>query len=202
MRLKGHLRAASHLRQRLLLSGLCLCLSVLVYSELGTEVDPGRGRSKYPATEPQETITGSTGQGFVMPPLDHFADVTQRPLFSPSRRPRRLEPDVSVTATTNFALVGTVISAAGRRALVKHGDPPRLDPVDEGQIIDGWKVGKVEPEKMIMTRDDAQIEVSSRKGWAPQRGGPEIVPASVPPSLPLPPAPPRRYYGPASSRVD
>ncbi|HEX7968617.1 MAG TPA: hypothetical protein VF502_10375 [Stellaceae bacterium] len=156
------------MRAPLLLSALCAVLLGIVYVELDqpaieapakAAVPPTRGTDKGQAQKP----------GFAMPPLRSFGDVLARPLFAETRRP----PILSVPAdarSSAFTLVGIVISARERHALVEHGQPPRVERIAEGQDIDGWTVEKILPDRVMLGRADARIEVKAKD--APARPGP------------------------------
>ena len=86
-------------------------------------------------------------------------DIALRPLFTESRRP--FEPpivDEQPAATTlkgqdiSLELVGTMLSASSRIALLNHPDQGLLR-LRRGQIVEGWTVGEVGDEAVELERD-------------------------------------------------
>ena len=159
-------------RASLLLLLLCGLLLGIIYVELAPPLS--EARAKLPLPRPRGADPApSPRPGFSMPPLDSFAEVVTRPMFSETRRPPLPSGESGDARSSAFTLVGIIVSAGESRALIAHGQPPRLERVTEGQEIDGWTVEKVLPDRVILERADARIEVKPR---------------DAPPS----PAPPRR----------
>lgn len=89
------------------------------------------------------------------------AEILQRPLFSPSRRPPDNAPmDESAKAEKEplklpGRLEGTAILPGIREALFeREGDKPVA--VKEGQNIDGWTVASIQPDRVILRSDDGE----------------------------------------------
>jgi hypothetical protein len=159
------------------LAALCLVLAALVTTEWLDWQD----RTILPAQPPANAPASSATVNFTMPALATYSEVLSRPLFSPNRRPSEEAPATIVS--TSMTLVAILISARGPHALVRHGTPPQLDRVVEGQTIDGWTTETIKFDRIILRRG---VDVL------------ELVPVSVeqphpPPGQPLPnrPQPPR-----------
>lgn len=89
-------------------------------------------------------------------PLRDYAEVIERPLFTPSRRPASTTPSApSRTAPaprpaappppalpTDLTLVGTVLAPPEKVALLRQGRQPARR-VREGEVFVGWIVGEI-----------------------------------------------------------
>jgi len=95
---------------------------------------------------------------FVMPPLQSYAEVTERPLFSPSRRPATVTQQVAGPASS-LALVGVVISRDGGVALIRSGKAPALARVREGQQIEGWTVRSIAPDRVVVRNGTSEAQL-------------------------------------------
>jgi hypothetical protein len=84
-----------------------------------------------------------------MPPLQRFAAVTERPLFSPSRHPPLQASDDAEGAWSGFALAGIIITPESHEALIRHGSPPTIAHLREGQDIEGWVVRSILPDRVV-----------------------------------------------------
>ena len=131
-------------RTPLLLAAGCAALVGVIYVELDApDIEPPAKAAVTAAQEPEKPPVQNPS--FSMPPLRNFAGVLSRPLFSETRRPP-LQPVVAAdTRATNFTLVGTILSAKDRHALIEHGQPPHIDRVGVGQDVDGWTVEQIRP---------------------------------------------------------
>jgi hypothetical protein len=154
-----------------LLAALCAGLGALVAIEIAE--GPGTAPLPPPNAGPRPTKAAPDDAGFALPPASTFSDVVARPLFSDTRRPSSVAtaaPDAHPT----FVLVGTVLSSEARDALIRHGQPARVDHVAEGQTIDGWTVDSILPDRVVFTNAGARIEVSAKDATtianAPRRG--------------------------------
>jgi hypothetical protein len=118
---------------------------------------------------------------FAMPALPTYAEVLSRPLFSSTRRPAEDAP-VAVAPTTPMTLIAILISHRGPHALVRHGNPPQLDRVVEGETIEGWTAEAIKVDRVIFRRGADTME---------------LVPTS--PEQPRPPAAPARPTPPGTT---
>lgn len=89
-----------------------------------------------------------------LPPLERFAVVTERPLFTAERRPPAEDPAPEAGAVTRppLQLAGIVAVQDTYRVLARppQGEPVRLAVGDEYQ---GWRVTEIGPERLVLTRD-------------------------------------------------
>jgi general secretion pathway protein N len=95
---------------------------------------------------------------FSLAPLASFSAVTDRPLFSPDRRPA---PEASETLGSWSALVlaGIVVAPASREVLIAHGNPTKIAHLQEGQSVDGWTVRTIEPDRVVVANGGEQHEL-------------------------------------------
>jgi general secretion pathway protein N len=168
----------------LLLSVLCLAFGMVIYYELGVAGDkapqapmPAVGGT-VPPLPPQPASSS-------LPPIDSFAEVTRRPLFSPTRQP---PPPEAVKDTqgnaNNFALLGIVISNGARVALIEYGRPPALARLQEGQAVEGWTLQSILPDRVVLQHgasEQQEVKLKDRAGQPAQPRQPGAAPPPPPP---------------------
>lgn len=102
-------------------------------------------------------------ESIAAPPLTAFAEVVERPLFAPTRRPARpafpeeeiaLEPSPEEPDQIGFSLVGIALSEAGRVALVRRYEDGKVFRVAEGGEVLGWTVSAIKPRQAVFRRGD------------------------------------------------
>ncbi len=151
-----------------LLAVLCVALAggaivELAGSDAATLESSGPGA---PASSKIEPTAAKTN--FSLPALSSFASVTERPLFSPNRRPAARAADNS-GAWSSFALAGIVITPQSRQALVSHGKPPTIAHLAEGQTVEGWTVSAIYPDHVVFSDQSTEHELRLiDKGAFPQ----------------------------------
>jgi hypothetical protein len=113
---------------------------------------------------------------FVPPPADRFSEIAERPLFVPGRRP---QPDEAAAAPTpapprpTLVVQGVVLTPERRYAVIRHGNPPKLDSISEGATVDGWKVTSIDTDRIVLSAAAATVEFEVAKsghGDAPDLG--------------------------------
>jgi type II secretory pathway component PulC len=87
---------------------------------------------------------------FRMPPLETFAEVTARPLFSPDRRPRDPAP-IEAGPIAPVALKGIVISGKNHYAVVEEGTPAAPKRVTEGQTLDAGTIKRIGRDHIVLS---------------------------------------------------
>jgi general secretion pathway protein N len=127
------------------LGALCLGLGALVATELGNSRGVAPDQAS-PAGKP--AAAASTALSFTLPPLQRFAVVTERPLFSPDRKPSQHATDTA-GAWSSFIIAGIIITPQSREALVLHGKPQTVAHVQEGQALEGWTVTAIDPDRVV-----------------------------------------------------
>jgi len=156
---------------------LCLVLAGVVTTEWLNWQD----RTILPAPPPANAPAPSATVNFTMPTLTTYSEVLSRPLFSPNRRPSEEEPVVMVPMS--MTLVAILISPRGPHALVRHGTPPQIDRVVEGQTIDGWTAEAIKFDRVILRRGGEVQELVPVTAEQPH-------PPNLLPNRPQPPRPP------------
>ena len=124
-------------------------------------------------------VTGANAQSQAQPALgnplqtlslDRLSTTRDRPLFSSDRRPpapppppveRAPEPP---PAPPDVALLGIVVDGERTRAIVRAGTE-KIERVQIGDDISGWKVSQIEGRRLLLSLDDrsATFTLFSRK---------------------------------------
>jgi len=166
-----------------ILGSLCAIFALVLIGELRASV-PSLSR-EIPVPPPAETPADAAATApFSLPPLQSFAVVTERPLFSPDRRPAPASSSDS-DAWSSFVLAGIIISQDLREAMVLHNQPPTVVHVKEGEAIDGWTLATVFPDHAVFRNGTAEHELkldvankaaTNKAGSTtrPQRHGPPL----------------------------
>jgi hypothetical protein len=109
------------------------------------------------------------------PPPDSFAVVNLRPLFSPTREPV-MEP--SETGTTSqpppdVTLVGVAIGLHKSIALLKSPNDATATSARVGQVIEGWRLVRIDPDKVVFSANatDYTVKIRAAAGTAPSTAG-------------------------------
>jgi general secretion pathway protein N len=139
-------RLFSHHAVGIFLGALCLGLGALAASEFRATPVPTQGQE--PPSAPSKTPATTTTAAFSLPPVQRFAIVTERPLFSPNRKPPQ-HTDDAAGAWPSFVLAGIIITPASREALVLHGKPQSIAHIQEGQALEGWTVTSIDPDRVV-----------------------------------------------------
>lgn len=99
------------------------------------------------------------------PPPEAFRAVVERPLFRPERRPPPVvvdsppaTPTLNAITTPPIAFVGTLTRRGRRVALVTADSPGRLTELGLGDEIDGWRVVRLEVDRLVLERDGRMVE--------------------------------------------
>lgn len=100
-------------------------------------------------------------------PQSAFSEIVARPLFSPSRRPPAAQPESKVVAddtkSETFDLIGVIISADSRMALLRTQDTSEVVRAIEGQSVAGWQVRAINPTEVVLERggDSETLKISN-----------------------------------------
>ncbi len=105
--------------------------------------------------------------GVAMPGEAAFAVITQRPLFSPDRRPPQESAGGSATPVSDklppLLLTGVVIADDDSVAIVEDGAPGRQNEPGQvvrlGDSIQGWTVEEILPDRIVLTRGEDREEL-------------------------------------------
>jgi general secretion pathway protein N len=140
------IRLSSQHKIGILLGVLCLGLGALATTELGDA--PVTARDQPPPAAAGKSPATSAAATFTLPPLQRFGVVTERPLFSPDRKPPQ-HADDTAGAWSSFVLAGIIITSQSREALVLHGKPQTVAHIQEGQALEGWTVTSIDPDHVV-----------------------------------------------------
>jgi hypothetical protein len=103
-----------------------------------------------------------------------FAEITERPLFYPSRKPWTPPPPPppppaptpvakAPSPLTNYALVGVIVSGDQRSALIRPPGNKKAITITEGQDLAGWKLQEITSVSLRFGAGDASYEMKFRK---------------------------------------
>ena len=123
----------------------------------------GPGAPSVPALAPREALPRVAA----LPPFSNFAEITARPLFSPTRRPDA-GPDNSGIAA-RYRLLGIVIAGNARHALLMPVAGGAVLELAEGATLEGWSVGKIEGDRVLLTSPTGTDASLVLKAPAPTR---------------------------------
>ncbi|HEX3954191.1 MAG TPA: hypothetical protein VHW90_11495 [Stellaceae bacterium] len=103
-----------------------------------------------------------------LPPAAAFAAVSDRPLFSPSRRPPAVAAaPLAGAVAARYRLIGVIAIGGDRRALLADG--PRRIEISEGGALDSWKVARIEDDRVVFSTPTGETSLIL------QRAAPEAV---------------------------
>ncbi|HKT20343.1 MAG TPA: hypothetical protein VJR47_19975 [Stellaceae bacterium] len=142
----------------LALAALCIVLVAVIFGEMNAPLETAAGASRPAAASARQAKAEALAPS-AMPPLQRFSAVTERPLFSPSRRPPLQAADDSEGAWSSFTLAGIIITPDSREALIRHGSPPTIAHLHEGQDLEGWVVRSILPDRVVFAGGDTQHEL-------------------------------------------
>ena len=140
----------------------------------------GSGIKADAATLPLETVQQPAPAAYVLPALQSFRVVTDRPVFSANRRPvmpkvagSSVETSPEPVSVPRLTVNGLVSSGGRAVAVVKlEGGNPQI--VAENDSVAGWKVAAVLADRVILARNGRTIDIAlTRHGN--KLGGADLV---------------------------
>lgn len=96
------------------------------------------------------------------PPISQLRGISDRPLFTPSRRPTPTAEKVQVDA---YRLRGVLVASTGKIGLVERIDDGTLLRVSEGDIVDVWRVSSIGRNSITWSRLDRSDDIVVSKIW-------------------------------------
>lgn len=157
------------------------------------------------AAPPQRVVTHEAN---LLPPVaplvaeQAYAQVTERPLFSPTRRPAPPEP-VSAKPAFNrgqFVLQGVIVVGEGRTALLREVTNGRIHRVERGKEVNGIKVEKIEQTEVTLAQG-GERETVALAVQKPGAGAPAAASAPQQGPFNAPAAPPGAVAGAAQAAL-
>ena len=147
------------------LLGLCALLGAGIAAEVVYAPSykvPGAASSNGAAP----VIAKPAGSAFSLEPLEGYAEVVERPLFWPTRRPppkaENANAGAAKTQTSKVTLLGIVLYPDTRMALLKRPNSKQHVRVREGQQFDGWVMEAILPDRVVLRRGDKTEEIKLR----------------------------------------
>jgi len=117
-----------------------------------------------PADAPRQAAAPAP---FLMAAAASFTDLTERPIFSPARRPFVAEapppPPPSAAApppNLDVAIKAIVIAQGERMALVSRGGQKRAELLSEREQIDGWTVSAITRDAVLFRLGTRELHLS------------------------------------------
>jgi hypothetical protein len=149
-------------------------LGALIGTELGLPPTPQQqqqGSPELAARQGAETTDADASaddaaptERFTPHPLESYAEIVERPLFSSTRHPapKALGAGGSATQTgdTSLQLVGVVLAKGRRLALVQAEGVPRLLQVEVGGDVQGWKVETIAADRVTLRSGEHAREIT------------------------------------------
>ncbi|MGN6730022.1 MAG: hypothetical protein ACTHJG_09355 [Rhodanobacteraceae bacterium] len=107
-----------------------------------------------------------------VPPLENFADVWEKPLFSPDRKPIAAPAGGTNNANTgDLELTGVIMLPGLHIALLREKNSGRTLRVREGQNANGAAVVEVKPRSAVVDINGSRTELPLKVGPAPGNPG-------------------------------
>jgi general secretion pathway protein N len=144
------------LRQRLI--GILLLASAGLGLAIAAEIKtPDKTPAAPPRAVPADKLPELPPMDFSLPPLTHYHEIVERPLFMPDRKPQQPEqqqaPAAVVTVNPPQArLIGTVITPAKRQALIQDLTAGKIVRVEQGMPVQDWQVKEILPDRLVLAR--------------------------------------------------
>jgi general secretion pathway protein N len=119
-----------------------------------------------------------------VPPLENFAVVWERPLFSPDRKPIPAPAGNTNANTGDLQLTGVIMLPGLHIALLRDKNTGHTLRVREGQSANGAKVVEVKPRSAVVDINGSRTELPLKVGPAPNAGaGGNGAPPSAEPNM-------------------
>jgi len=142
-----------------LLAAVCAMLAGAVWIEIAGAVDDPAAPAAAPAAAPPLALPPARAT-FALPPFTAFAEVAERPLFSATRQPPPAEAGQELLGkSSSFVLLGIILSEEGKAALLRHGQQAELARLKEGQVVEGWTVQTILPDRIVLQHGATEVEL-------------------------------------------
>lgn len=182
----------SSLLRRPIIAALAF-LAVVLVGLIALEAGFGARLGMSTAAAPPRRATPP--EASLLPPLapvipeQAYAQITERPLFTPTRRPAPPEAVIGKPAFNRgqFVLQGVIVVGEGRTALLREVTSGRIHRVERGKDVNGIKVEKIEATEVTLTLG-GEKETVALLVQRPAGGSPAGASAPQGPFGALPPA--------------
>ena len=147
----------------LCLSGSCVVLGLVIVGEIASGFGEATGGTAPNTTA--DVLPQLPSGTFDLPTLDAFAEIVDRPLFNPTRRPLEADPGPSAAVPTpppDWTLIGTVITPNKRSALLWSPRSREFFRLEPGMTNGGWELSEIGPDEVVLQRGATrhQLELS------------------------------------------
>ena len=154
---------------------LCACIGLVwvVYQEMGANSRPHAMAGSGEAA-PQTVPPLPAAAGFRLAPIERFATVVERPIFSPTRRPA--DPAAAPTPTPEpeapveelaLVLKAVIGSADGRIAILSETAGGGTVTLRKGGQYRGWTLAHVLAERVIFRQGEIERQIELKFDAAP-----------------------------------
>lgn len=134
-----------------LLGVACALLAALIFRGLGAPVAPSNETTSVALDGVADLPPVAD---YRMAPLEDFAEIVERPLFSPTRTPAVSGAAVdALRQSLDLTLIGVVLSNEERLAIVTPGGQSNAVRLGVGDSIQGWTLTELESERATFERD-------------------------------------------------
>jgi Type II secretion system protein C len=102
---------------------------------------------------------------FSLPPLGHYSEIVERPLFTTDRKPPAAVPEEEQAVAAGpmvslpWRLVGVVITPQRRQAILQGGAANTTLHVEPGMQVDQWRVAEVQPDRIVLAMGSQQEQL-------------------------------------------
>jgi len=127
---------------------------------------------------------------FMIPPQGAFDAINDRPIFSQSRKsiaPAPIGPAAAPPPPPSVALIGVILDAQNRLALVKTPSSPLEVSVGVGGSIGGWQVAQIAPDRIVLrlgtAEDEIKLEANRAKDETQNNTGPNSAASGPAPAV-------------------
>ena len=137
--------------------GCCAAMAALAAFEWGHFT----GTAPAPeAPSPAAAAPAAQPASYTPPPEGRYAEIAQRPLFIPERRPQQdvEQKPVPPPVAPSLMVQGVVLTTERHYAIIQHGNPPKLDDLSEGESVDGWQIERIDTDKIALRSGAARLE--------------------------------------------
>jgi hypothetical protein len=159
------------------LAALCAVLAaVLLY--LIVAPLPDVGIPQVPLERRRPVVLEATS--ISTPPPQAFADIGDRPMFSPDRK-AIVEPNASAAGGTppNIALVGVIMDPRERMALIRTPGSPLAEAFRLGADVSGWTVTEIAGDHIVLSFGASRDEIRLEDNHAPKPANPAPAPMTA-----------------------
>ncbi|HEY0301683.1 MAG TPA: hypothetical protein VGC36_10135, partial [Rhizomicrobium sp.] len=124
------------------LLGTSLLLGGAILYEAVAPLDPVAIETPLSATRPAAALRAAV---YTPPPVELFADIDARPLFSAKRRPLAdPQAGAAAAATSDFVLVGVIMGGERAVALLRSKSTSTTMSAGVGDTVNGWRVARID----------------------------------------------------------